>query len=176
MDQVHQFEKTAASWYKNVPHLPKEFTKWLADNLWWLVIIGVVITVLGLFALVPIALIALGLSSGIAVTYGIYDTNLGVAWIGIVISLASLVVVTVLEAMAINPLKLKAKMGWTLLFIVALVNLAFSILSNIATINLIGIVFALLWAAVHGYFLFEIRSYFGAHVKADHKPAAKTKA
>jgi hypothetical protein len=177
MDQVHSFEKTAAQWYKNVPHLPKEFTKWLSDNIWWLVVIGVVISVLGLLALIPLALFAFGLSAGANAIYPTYtDGSFGLLWVGVLLSLVGYVVVTILEAMAISPLKAKAKKGWTLLFMAVLANVAISILSNVVSVNFIGIVFALLWAAVHGYFLFEIRSYFGAAHKVEHKSAAKAKA
>jgi hypothetical protein len=177
MDQVHNLEKTVAVWYKNVPHLPKEFTKWLSDNIWWLVVIGVVVSVLALLALIPLALFAFGLSAGANAIYPTYTTGgYGVLWVGVLVSIVSFVVITVLEAMAISPLKAKAKKGWTLLFIVALVNLAFSVLSDIVNLNLFSIVLTVLWAAVHGYFLFEIRNYFGATHKVEHKSAAKAKA
>lgn len=172
MEQLNKFEKTVAQWYKNVPHLPKGFTDWLAENVWWLVIIGVA---LSLFA-IPALLGALLLAMGISASFGVYGAGVteagffGVVWLAAILSLAGIVVTTILEIMAISPLKAKKKRGWTLLFAVALFNLAFAIVSNIVTFNLVGAVFAVIWAGVWGYFLFEIHSYFGAH----HKVAAKT--
>jgi hypothetical protein len=177
MESVNELEKTVAQWYKNVPHLPKEFTKWLADNIWWLVVIGVVLAVLGLLALIPLALFSLGLSAGVNAIYPTYTAGgFGLVWMGVLLSLVSLVVVTVLEAMAISPLKSKAKKGWTLLFIVAVVNALFSVLSNVVDLNFFGIVMAVVVVAIHGYFLFEIRSYFAVAHKSVHKSAAKAKA
>ncbi|MDB5176976.1 MAG: hypothetical protein JWN75_644 [Candidatus Saccharibacteria bacterium] len=179
MDQVHKLEIIVARWYKTVPHLPKEFTKWLSDNIWWIVIIGVAISVISLLTLVPLVFFALGVTtvtSGVSVLSSAYGASYnGFFWFTVLVALLSAVAVTILEAMAIIPLKSKFKKGWTLLFIAALVSLASSVLTNLITMSIFGIVSAVLWAAVHGYFLFEIRSYFGASVKADRKPAVKAK-
>lgn len=173
MEALSSLEKTLSKWYKDVPHMPKGFTQWLADNIWWLVAIAVVLSVLSLLFLVPAALIAYGIMSGVASTTGYFGGDLAVsgasAWLTVTLSLASLLFTTILEAMAINPLKAKAKQGWTLLFAVALLNLGFNIVFALVAINILGILASVLWAAVWGYFLFEIRSYFGVRHKATKK-------
>jgi len=177
METLTSLEKTLSKWYKDLPHLPKGFTDWLAENIWWLVVIGVVLSILSLLVLIPVALIVFGITSGVASTYGypgaMSVTGAGLAWLSVTLSIAALVVTTILEAMAISPLKAKAKKGWTLLFAVAVFNLAFNIVSALVEINIFGIITAILWAAVWGYFLFEIRSYFGAKHKAEAKTAKK---
>ena len=44
MKSIYKLEKMIESWLKPVPHLPTEWRKWLADNAWWLTIIGVVLS------------------------------------------------------------------------------------------------------------------------------------
>lgn len=158
MEVVRSLEKTLGQVYKSAPHLPANARKWLADNVWWIALIGVVLSVLGLLVLVPLFLTALGLSVFVAASgysYGVNGT-----WA--LLSLISLVATTVLMAMAISPLKVKAKKGWTLLFISALVSLVFSVVVDILAFDVFGIVTTALWAAIAGYFLFEIHDQFGA--------------
>ena len=176
MEAVRSLEKTVAEWFKNAPHLPVGLRAWLGDNIWWLVVIGVVISVLGLLALIPLTLLTLGLST-VAVTtvpgaYGYAAGGLiGIAWVGVLLTLATLIVTTVLLAMAISPLKVKAKKGWTILFVIAIASAVLGALGNVITFNLGGLLWTAIWAALEAYLLFEIRGQFG--VKPVTKPAAK---
>ncbi len=177
MDALRKFEITIAGWYKGLPRLPKELTKWLANNAWWIVIIGVAISVFALFAVIPLAFAAVGLStvavSQVGVPYGAAVTSVvSVSWFGILISIVHLVIVTLLELFAINPLKAKEKKGWSLLFAAALVSAVFGVVLPLLAMNLLGAIFGLFWTAVGLYVLFEIRSYFDAKVQ---KPVAKSK-
>lgn len=174
METVHNLEKTVAEWYKNVPHLPKELRKWLGDNVWWLVLIGVVVSVFGVFATISTLLVVLGLGGlafSAAGVYGSYVASgvIGFAWLSVLISLLTLLAVLVLMGMAVTPLKAKAKKGWTLLFVVLLVSVVLNVVGNLVGFNIVGILWVAIWAAVEGYFLFEIRDEFG---KAPAKPKA----
>lgn len=173
MEAVRSLEKTLNDVYRNVPHLPKTFTQWLADNIWWLVIIGVVLSILSLLALIPLALFAFGLSASVATAYTTDVSSFQGAWLSVGLQLAVLIATTVIEAFAISPLKVKAKKGWTLLFIAALVNTVANIIISLVDFNIFGIVTGLLWAAVWGYVLFEIHGYFGAAHKVAAKKTAK---
>lgn len=174
MEFVQSLEKSLSQLYKNVPHLPAGGRKWLGDNVWWLVIIAVVISVFGVFALLGALSAAFGLSAYVASSpYAAYASgSWGMVWLVSLIALAGLVITTVLMLMAINPLKTKAKLGWTLLFIILLIELVFGIVGDIVAIDIFGIILSLLWAAVWGYFLFEIRGEFGRAAKpVAEKPA-----
>lgn len=182
MDTVRNLEKQAAGWYKQLPHLPAEVRSWLGNNVWWLVLIGVVLMTLGLLVLIPLTLAALGLSALIGTasllgTYNYtYDGGLGIVWLSALVTFIGSLVVVVLTAMAVGPLKAKSKKGWSLLFLTALVNLLFAVAGDILALSVVGIVGSLLWTAVEGYFLFEIRDEFGRKVAAKHAadaPAAK---
>lgn len=177
MDQLKKLEKTVATWYKDVPHLPKSLTDWLADNVWWLVVIGVVLSIIGIVTIVPLLLFAFGLSAGVATTLGStyagYTTGFAGLWLGVLISVTALVVTTVLELAAITPLKNKAKTGWLLLFAVAVINFVFSVVGDLVTLNIFSLVLSVLWAAVWAYFLFEIRGHFGVKHSTEKKEKAK---
>lgn len=174
METVHKWEKTIAGWYKGAPHLPKGGQKWLADNVWWLAVIGAVLGALGAFGVLGTTLFLGSVLTGLGFAYGgvagVTAAGLaGVAFIVVLISIAVLVIQTVLLAMAVSPLKVHKKRGWDLLFITALVGVASVVISNVLSFNLPGLVWGLLWAAVGAYFLFEIHGYFGEKVKAGDK-------
>ena len=51
MKSIYKLEKMIESWLKPVPHLPTEWRKWLADNAWWLTIIGVVLSTISVLGM-----------------------------------------------------------------------------------------------------------------------------
>lgn len=173
MELVYKLEKTVGQLYKNAPHLPVAGQKWLATNVWWLAAIGAAMGALAVLWLVPLALAAMGLSVLFPFAYGGgYYTGF---WFSTVLSLITLVAVTVLTGLAINPLKIKAKRGWNYLFLALVVQTAASVVVSVLAFDFM-LVFNLFGAAVSAvigaYFLFEIHGYFG--VKAA-KTGAKVK-
>ena len=178
MESIHKMEKMVAGWYKGMPHLPASGQKWLADNVWWIVLIGCILTASSIFFAVGGLLIAGAVAGGLGAMYGGAYGAAGVALTGTLllaawIWLGFLVLDAVIMAMAISPLKIHKKKGWDLLFILALINAASVILNGLIGFNLVGLVFGLLWSAIGAYFLFEIRDHFGGKEKATHKPAKK---
>lgn len=180
MEQIEKLETMVSGWFKDLPRLPKGLTDWLADNVWWLTIIGVVLSVFGILSILSVAFIALGLS-GLAIgsvssIYGGYTVGAlaGVALTALLVSVVGIALTTILMALAISPLKEKKKKGWTLLFVVLLLSFGFSAVTNLISFNIVGILVAVIWAAVEAYVLFEIRSYFGVKHKTEPaKPTSK---
>lgn len=155
MQQLAGLEDGLNTFFKGLPHLPKEWRHWLADNVWWLVLIGVVLGAFGILGLVPVVL-------GVSIFTGIVAGPAAGALVIItgIVNMAVLVVSVVLEAMAVTPLKAKQKKGWDLLFLVSLVAFAGSVLNAIITGN-IGHILGLLVGTLIGlYLLFEVRMYF----------------
>ena len=155
MQQLAGLEDGLNTFFKGLPHLPKEWRHWLADNVWWLVLIGVVLGAFGILGLVPVVL-------GISIFTGIVAGPAAGALVIItgIVNMAVLVVSVVLESMAVTPLKAKQKRGWDLLFLVSLVAFAGSVLNAIITGN-IGHILGLLVGTLIGlYLLFEVRMYF----------------
>ncbi len=51
MESLQKLEATVGEWYKGMPHLPKNGQRWLAENAWWLVLIGVILGAIGAIGL-----------------------------------------------------------------------------------------------------------------------------
>ncbi len=177
METVKSLESTVAGWYKDVPHLPADARKWIANNLWWLTIVGLVLSAFALLSTIGALLLVLGLSGTAIGAAGMYGSPvaggvIGAAWVGTLVVLVSLAATLVLLGMAVSPLKVKAKKGWTLLFVVLLLNLALNVIGSLLVFNVIGLLMGVLWAGIEAYFLFEIRSEFG-HAAKPIAPKAK---
>lgn len=161
MDSIRKLESKVASWYKDVPHLPANAAKWIAQNIWWIVLIGVILGAMTVFSIVSVTFFA----GAVFIGYGgaIGAAVAGIALIAVIFSLAFWVVELVLMGMAISPLRAQQKKGWTLLFMVALLQVVAHGVSFLFNLNLFSLVWSLLYVAVGLYFLFEIRGQFGPH-------------
>lgn len=158
METVAKIEKQVGEWFKQAPHLPKEFTKWLAENAWWLTLIGVVIGLLAIFPLLGLTLFA----SALTATYSAYYpyAQSGLVQASLWVSLAFYVLLVVIEAFAISPLKGLKKRGWDLLFLATLVSVVSSVVSAALNYSVVGLFGAAIGALIGLYVLFEVRGYF----------------
>ena len=166
MESVHKIEKTMEGWFKDVPHLPAGFTKWLAENAWWLTVIGVVFGVFGLFG----TLTALTVGSVVLTAVGGPALG-GLVFFGSLLSLIVTGITLVFEAMAISPLKASAKRGWDLVFLASLVGGAGGAISALLSVNIGGLVVTAVAFAISMYVIFEVRKYFSVK-KAEEKKSA----
>lgn len=179
MESIHKLEKTVAGWYKNMPHLPVGGRKWLADNIWWIALVALVLSVLAIFPLVAAVMLAGAVVGGMGAAYGGAYGAAGVALTGTVllavwVTIAFLILEVILIGMSISPLKAHKRKGWDLLFILALLNVVSVVASALIGFNFMSLVWGLLWSAVGAYFLFEIRDSFEGSEKVAHKPAKKS--
>jgi uncharacterized membrane protein YhaH (DUF805 family) len=171
MEFVNKVENRVATWYEKAPHLPLGGRQWLGTNVWWIVLVGTIIGAFGILniiffgALTALFVVGFGGPVGAAIV--------GVAAIIAVIALAGAILETIITALAIKPLKDKQKKGWSLLLLALIVALGFVLLTFLFSFDLSSLIISLLWAAVVGYFLFEIRDQFGP-VAIKVKPAKKT--
>jgi hypothetical protein len=153
MEQVTKLETVVASWYRQLPfHLPEGGRKWLSENVWWIVIIGVVSSALGALGSLRVFMWANQSWMFDGITY--YGAR--PSWTPILISLLFTVAVIVLEAMAISPLKNGKKRGWDLLFIAMLVSLLGAALSAVLLLDPFSLIGSVIGFAIGGFFLFEI--------------------
>ena len=171
MENLKNLETMVASWYSGMPHLPKDGRKWLAVNAWWLVLVGVILGTLGILSVLLGVLVAgtvlAGYGGPIGAALG------GLAIVIVTISLAFAIVDMIISAMAISPLKAMQKKGWSLLFLVALINILSLLVSFLFQLNLFSLIWGFIFAGVGGYFLFEVRDYF--HIEHEAKKAATHK-
>ena len=155
MKQLAPLEESLAKVFKDLPHLPKGLRDWLYENVWWLVIVGLVFSVFGVFAgLSSLAVLA-------SLTMGMYGVAFVGAWVvASIISLVVLVATIVVEAMAIQPLKNKQKRGWDLLFLSLIISVVGTAVTSLVGMNVFGLIGILIGAAIGGYLLFEMRGHY----------------
>lgn len=168
MHRLVKLEKQVLKWLENIPHLPLITRKWLAENSWWIVVIGTFvagsIALMNLFGffgyLLTLGTIPQGFyASTTFVTLGIITTSISFVFSGLV---------TLLFGFAVTPLKARQKKGWVLIFAAWLVSFIGLLISAMLTLSpfsfIMSFIFSVIFTAVWGYFLFEIHSQF-AHVE-----------
>jgi hypothetical protein len=142
--------------------LPLSARAWIADNSWWLAIIGGVLSLWGAWSFWQIGHYLSGLNqlaNEVARLSGSsYSTDLGVMWY---VALIGLVIEGALLLLAVSPLKAHKKTGWDLLFYVSLVNLVVGVVYILVPgYGLGSLIGSLIGAAISWFFLFQIRSRF----------------
>jgi len=173
---VSKLEQTVAGWLKTVPHLPVSGQHWLAENIWWITLVSAIISSISvLFAVVGLFSIISVLSSIAVYSYAIGYTYTGWAVVTAVVALLFLALSTIVLWVAVKPLQLKTKKGWTLLFITLLIETASVVVNSVLSLSPFGIVSGLIFGAIGiaigAYFLFEIRGQFAHQTKAAAKKA-----
>jgi hypothetical protein len=182
MELLRKLEHWVLGRVKNAPHLPVKAQKWLGQNVWWIVLIGVVLGAISLLFAIGGLLVLASLIGAVSSTY--YVLGGPTAWtvVASFIGLLFSVGIVLLNALAIQPLKKMQKKGWVLLFLSWLVAIVSIVVNGILSLNpfsfIFGILFGAIFVAVAGYFLFEIHGQFN-HDKpvkqSTKKTTAKTK-
>lgn len=164
MDSIHKLEDMIEGWFKPLPHLPAAGRKWLAENLWWITLVGVILAAWAALTAYQSLSYLDNLNSAFGGLVGnIIAQNNGQFWqTSVYISIALLTVTAVIEAIAISPLKAMSKKGWDLMFLATIVGVASSLVSGILNAQISGIFGAIIGAAIGAYLLFEIRSSFSS--------------
>ena len=168
MESVNKLEKTIEGWLKPIPHLPATWRKWLGENLWWLTLIGVILSVIVVFTIIGAMFTAMSFLGSVNSIYGMYGITTasysGWWMMASVASLVFMVVTVAISSMAISPLKVQKKKGWDLLFLVFIVNIVSSVVSVILNFNMMtlipGLIGTAIGAAISAYFLLEVKSQF----------------
>lgn len=169
-------EKATRKVVSGVPDLPKNGQKWLANNIWWLVLVGVALAVIGVISSINSLIYLAGLYEAYSV-WGSYHTarySMGGWWIVVsVIGIVLSVAVALIAAKAIQPLKRKQPHGWRLLFFSLLAGFAAAVIPAVLGFNipyiLTVVAVGLLLVLIGAYFLFQIKSYFDSTRKAAKK-------
>lgn len=166
MKYVNQAETLVSGWLKDLPHLPGNTQKWIAENVWWIVLVGVILSSIGLLMeLVGFFTILAIVGTGVSYYgYAAASTYTG-GWIAsTAVSLVFMVGLIVLLSKAITPLRAMQAKGWNVLFMVLLVDALYVVVNALFTFNIISFVFSLIFGAISlaisAYLLFEIKSHF----------------
>ncbi len=169
MSAMDKLETRVEGWLKPVPHLPSDAQKWIAENVWWLAIVSVVASVIGIFTIIGAIITYVTLFGAVSGFYATTQAYPG-GWIAAsLVSLLFIIATTVIITMSISPLQNRQKKGWKLLFMALVVSAISSIVGAVLSLSvggfIFGIIFGALGVAIGAYFLFEIRSYFVASAK-----------
>lgn len=158
MQVVNDLEKLLVEQFAKVPfHLPAGARKWLGENAWWLVIVGIVLSMLAVVGALQTLLWAQNLAS----MYGVVVPRSAMADIGLWVSVAVFVVTIIIEAKAVTPLRLKQKKGWDLIFLATLISLVGSLVTGVLSGSVVGSLFGVvLGVAIGGFFLYEVHGEF----------------
>lgn len=144
---------------KSPVQLPAGAKKWLADNSWWMAIVGAALSLVSAWGTWQSANTANRVleAFGVGNVYRQEITN--AVWVSILMSLASAVILF----MAQSKLKTHHKDGWNLLFysfLLSFVLTAVSVVMN-ASYDLVGgIVGLAIGFVIGGWLLFQFRSQF----------------
>ena len=165
MEPLTKLEKIILGWYKKLPHLPESARKWLGDNVWWIAVIGLVLTCIGILSV----LFGTLLSTATSVAYVLPAFAAWQLITGTVL-LAFLVIEAILLGLAIKPLQVKQKKGWVLLYLLWLIGILYVVVYAVLTLNpflfIVQVLFGAIWVAISGYFLFEIHGQFAHALKS----------
>ena len=170
MDRIDNIEQKLAGWYEKAPHLPTKGREWIANNVWWITLIGVI-----LGGLSSLGVLAMALLSTLPHPYSMWPYGLFPGQMVTLFFLGSVIgiVMTIVAAAAITPLKNRRRRGWQLLFIVSLIDVVTGVLSFLFFFRLDSLIQGALELAIGLYFLFEVRSYFTTVDRAP-KPTDKS--
>ena len=160
---IKRLEARFAKLFSKAPHLPSSGRTWLAYNLWWLILILLIIFGIGLFFTLLFGILFTTLVAGIGVIFGgpIGALIGGIAGIAILLLGTFLLIALVLAGAAVSDLKQLRQRGWYLLFLLANIGIVFTCLGFLFTFEPISFIWNLLMIGVGLYLLFEVRSYFG---------------
>lgn len=161
---IKDIDTKLKSLHESLPHLPVDARKWLARNAWWIV---AAIVILGAVGLLQQARFMFGYGNIIS-PYTFYFTP-AFAYTAFWISTITHLVVLIISAAAISPLKQNRFGGWQALLVAGIVGLAGGLLAGIlspSTGSLVGLVIGTI---VYLYFLYEVRDEFSGDKKRNEK-------
>jgi len=167
MDIVTKLENLVLGWVKGLPHLPQAAQKWLATNVWWIALVGAILTGISLLISLGTLFTAVSILGTVAASY--YAASSFTTWtiVTALVSLAFTIGQGLLLAVAVQPLKALQKKGWVLLFLSWILGIIALVVNAVLTLNpfsfIFAVIFGAVWVAISGYFLFEIHGQF-AHV------------
>ena len=162
LNSAHGFEAQLIPFFAKFPHIPEGGRKVIADISPWIALIFGILSLLAILtgtALMALLAIPLLLTGGITVIVG---------FITAILSLAA----TILQLLAFNPLKARAKKGWNFLFygvLIGVVSTLVTVVGGILSAPVYGITGAIptliggaLGFLIGGWILFEIRDQYKA--------------
>jgi hypothetical protein len=162
MESIEKIETTLAGWLKPLPHLPVNARKWFADNIWWMALVVINLSIIGILAVISFIFSVIALLNSVSLYYSYGASSIYNGW-SIVALIAIFIILVVnigLYALSIAPLQLLQKKGWKYLFKALMLQVVALIIGAILFGSILGFVIGIIGVAIVGYVLFEARSQF----------------
>lgn len=143
--------------------LPENVKKWIADNSWWIVLVGGVLSVFSAYSLWQAATVANSLvdyANQLSAYAGVAPTTQG---LGVVtyLALAGVLLQAVLMLLAFQKLKEHKKAGWNLVFYSSYITLAVGVIYVFSSLyGVASLISSLVGTFIGWFFLFQVRKYF----------------
>lgn len=165
MKYVGKLERTLGAWYGRLPELPPKVQQWIADNLWWIVLLGAIVMALGLLSVLGVLLVGTMLLSVFA---GVYGHVLGViVALLTIVWMALYVFDMVLLFLAVSPLRAHRMQGWRTLFYVLLLGAGVEVTYVFVSADVMSFIWSMVLTAAAGYILFQVRDRFTVLTESD---------
>lgn len=173
MEAVKKLEKSIEKVCKDLPHLPESSREGLA-NIWpWLALVGGIVQLLAAWSLHRLANWADRLNDTTNLLTNYYSADVGPSSFDktiIYLGVATLAVEAFLLLTAYPKLKNRQRAGWDLLFLAALVNVAYSLIQLFTyDRGVYNFVFGLIGSAIGFYLLFEVKGKFNIKTNSSNK-------
>lgn len=165
MGALQTVEKQVGDLFKGLPPLPKKSKESLANAFPWIALIFGIVQLMAAYGLWHLAR-TVERFNDIANTYSAYFTGESVGLSAtdraiIYIGIALLVVDAVILLMAYPHLKTRSRRGWDLLFLGAVINVVYAVVTLFVSGQHAGdFIFSLLGSAVGFYLLFQVRELY----------------
>jgi hypothetical protein len=162
---LNKLENIIEDWLKPIPHLPNIWRQLISNNVWWLVVIVVVGSSIGILELIN-EIINITPYPMMELYNDHYIYRYSNEWhvLALTIDLLFSIAITAVSAMAIQPLRNRERRGWSLLFIAYIIGIASQVTSILICFGILSfiprVILSAISAVVGAYLLFEIRTHF----------------
>jgi predicted lysophospholipase L1 biosynthesis ABC-type transport system permease subunit len=164
---MEKSEAMIAGWLKPLPQLPTSACKWVAENIWWITMLGAVLSAIGtlfmIFAFMS-AITLVGVTTGVYGSYVVSAAYTGIAVFTMAVAILFMIATVGIIAKAVTPLKNADKKGWSLLFWLLMLRALAVVCGAVLTYSFFGFIASVIYGgiglAIAAYLLFEIKSYF----------------
>lgn len=164
MEFINTIERQLTTWFDRVPHLPTNVRAWLVRNIWWIMLVIAIFSIMGFGVLLLGALVGGALATMLAGVVGFAVS--GVAFGALLLLYVPGLVVALLLLAAVSPLRAQLAKGWRWLFLATLLDISLSLIQLALSMSGRGLFTFILTSVIALYALFEIRSSFVAKKSA----------
>lgn len=178
MEMVHKIEDKMSEWFKGLPALSEGGREGLAKAFPWIALVFGLVQLFAAYSLWNLTRVVDALNTYVNTYYqaatgtslGLSSTDKMIIYIGLIV----LVVDAIILLMAFSPLSKRLRRGWDLLFLSALINLVYAVVTIfIHDRGIMSFFFSLIGSAIGFYLLFQVKGKYGGPA-AHHTPAAHT--